>query len=411
MIKSSFHNIAYSNTNKKSRYNVFLTEYRSYASDLLDFLWNNRIDYKIGKFDIKNNHLDIPKFLSTKDIKISTELSARAKNCAVNQVLGIIRSITSKRKKQLYVLSNTDKYPMSENKRKKLIEKLSTPLTKPDISNINPELNSICCKFIKKDNFFNGFLKLFSLGKRFGKILIPIKFHKQNKKLIDWKMMTSFLITEEQIQIRWEKSVEKKTSGEIVGADSGVNAILTLSDQQKTNSLTEILKKLSRKRKGSKAFARAQKERTNSINYSINRLNFDKIRQINLENVKNLRFKQKTNRFLSHFTYPAIRQKLEDRCEALGVQVKLTSSPFKSQRCSACDWVQKKNRSGESFNCQSCGFSANADYNSSLNQLIDLPSVWSFVKSGMNKTGFYWNSDGVYDRFGQELAVPVSQEK
>ncbi|MEK6879464.1 MAG: zinc ribbon domain-containing protein, partial [Nanoarchaeota archaeon] len=304
---------------------------------------------------------------------------------------------------QLFVLNN---YDLKPNQRAKLQKKVKKPLTKPDLSKLNPELNSICATFEVASGHFNGFLKLSSLGNKYGKIFLPIKFHKNNQKLKDWQMKTSFCLKNQSIDIRWEKDFSLKNEGTIVGADSGVNSIVTLSAPQPIKSLKPILQKLSRKIKGSKSFRRAQDERTNFINYTINLLNFSEIKQINLEDVKSLRYKQSSSRFLSHFTYPAIRQKIVSRCEEHGVRVLLTASPFKSQRCSVCGWVQKKNRKGEKFNCLDCGHSANADANSAINQTIFLPSVYHLLKSGLNKEGFFWIPSGIYDRFGQELAVP-----
>ena len=78
-------------------------------------------------------------------------------------------------------------------------------------------------------------------------------------------------------------------------ADQGKNTCLSLSDGQvtKTNKhgydLNSILDLMSKRVKGSKGFKRCQEHRKNYINWSINQLNFQDIKKINLERLKDVR--------------------------------------------------------------------------------------------------------------------------
>jgi hypothetical protein len=278
MIRSSKHSIKKVNTFKYLTYLDFLKEYRRVASILFNYIWENEITWKDKNnnlliFNIKTNQLNHPRFLDKQINKVigKTTLSARAIDDCKIQVLGCLGSAVEKRRKQLYMLEKLKK----ENKSiKKLEEKIAKPLTKPNISNINPELNSICCDPEETEGYFDAFICLKHIGKSFGQIKIPIKYHKTSNK---WKslgkMKTSFCFSKKNIYIRWEISKpERKQSGLVLGADQGKKDVLTLSNNIKTpkadnhgHSLDSIIDKLARKKKGSKAFGKLNSYHFKSI--------------------------------------------------------------------------------------------------------------------------------------------------
>jgi transposase len=60
-----------------------------------------------------------------------------------------------------------------------------------------------------------------------------------------------------------------------------------------------------------------------------------------------------------------------------------------SRRCSSCGWVHINNRNYENFCCLSCHFTANADYNASLNiKKMDENTV---IKGGNSEEGYFFN--------------------
>jgi transposase len=182
--------------------------------------------------------------------------------------------------------------------------------------------------------------------------------------------------------------------------------ILTCSDKQTTpkvdkhgHSLESIMRKLASKKKGSRAFSRAQAHRNNFINWSLNQLNLDNIKEIRLEKVWNIGYKSKTSRLMQHWTNTLIRDKVESICAETGVQLKHQSSTYRSQRCSGCGVVRKANRKGKTYLCKHCGLEIDADYNASLNHIIDLPEIpYNLRKLKMNRgNGFYWLESGIYE--------------
>jgi len=92
-----------------------------------------------------------------------------------------------------------------------------------------------------------------------------------------------------------------------------------------------------------------------------------------------------------HWTYTEIFGKLTRYCEDQVVIVrKLPSSYASQQRCTKGGWVQKTNRNGKTFECQSCGHAADAYINAAINIGSEL-STLSNRKLLDNNNGFYWN--------------------
>jgi rubredoxin len=116
------------------------------------------------------------------------------------------------------------------------------------------------------------------------------------------------------------------------------------------------------------------------------------------------------NRYLSHWAYALIKDKLIRLGETEGFCVSEVPNEFRSQRCSSCGWVRKANRKGKTFKCSSCGFTHDADMNAASNLELDLFEVpfWVRLKK-MNREGFFWKPDGLFSE-SQEILVPDAQK-
>ena len=76
----------------------------------------------------------------------------------------------------------------------------------------------------------------------------------------------------------------------------------------------------------------------------------------------------KDNVFLKNWSYYDLQQKIKYKAEEKGIEVKLISPKYTSQRCSKCGHIHKDNRPNqETFKCVKCGFTVNADYNAARN--------------------------------------------
>ena len=404
MIRSSKHYIEELNSGKRLKLKEYIQECRRVAGIIVKDIWENGYD---GYHPVKNK-FNCPKFIKYKTFKVKTTLSARAVSTLVVQITGMLKNCTEQQRRRLYQYSITPT--------KSLLAAIQNfRVSAPDTSRLNPEISTNCCDFISSDKFnILGHLRLKAIGESFGHIIIPIKRHKHSEKFKDYTMMTSFQICTNRIEVRWKKLIPIQKTGEILGIDSGQATVVTCSDGQITvkdihgHNLKSICDTLARKKNKSKAFRRAQEHRTNHINWAVKQISLKGIKEVRFEDNKNLRSGRIVSRSLKHYTYSEIKQQIENMCELNGVRFVIHDSPYFSQRCCKCGWVQKKNRRGRLFTCSSCGHEADADLNAAVNHVQDLPSARSFIKSGRNKKGFFWISSGFYSRSGQEIGVPDS---
>jgi IS605 OrfB family transposase len=174
------------------------------------------------------------------------------------------------------------------------------------------------------------------------------------------------------------------------------------------HTIETVCRIIARKKKGSKAFKRACQHRKNLIGFYKNRLDWNNIKTIKVEDIKYLRYKKRTSRYLSSFVYNEFFDKLNQTAEKLGVQVIKVCPTYTSQRCSCCGWTRKSNRNGKIFKCGKCDYFADADLNAAVNISLDLKPISVLERQKQsNLTGFYWSSSIVS---GQELIVPVVQK-
>lgn len=76
-------------------------------------------------------------------------------------------------------------------------------------------------------------------------------------------------------------------------------------------------------------------------------------------------------KYLKNWSYYDLQLKIENKAKEYGMTVVYIEPRYTSQRCSRCGFIHKDNRPNqETFICQSCGFSENADYNASQNIAI-----------------------------------------
>ena len=426
LILASKHSLEELNIGKSILIKEFLSEYKKATLFYVDYLFNNRITFTVKDkervLDINKDLLDCPSFISTINIMPEeTRLSGRALKAASTQACGIIKSLIWKRKKLLYLL----KIKQSRHQRcRNILKKLrKTAITYPNIKDIKAELNTLCANFGENNiKYFDEIVTLSSLGKEFGKIVVPYKDSKHSRLLENTgknagKRLNSILLSEKYLYVRYEQNIPKvKTTGDIVGIDQGIKTCLTLSDGQVSDKLQghdldTITNKIKRKKTGSKAFHKALEHRDNYIGWAVNNLNFSNIREIRIEKVTNFRHKKKVSRKLNYFGEKVIIKRCYKKCQRNGVRIVEEKSAYKSQRCSSCGIVLKKNRKGKRYCCKHCSFQTDADFNSSLNQKANLPSLQEYLRHLDNKKGFFWKAEGIFNLDGQELTVPVTKKR
>lgn len=389
MIKSSKTTLKFSNPNKRIELHNFIDEYKNVLKQFIDLLW-----------DLEKIPTLLPKELTT---QVQTWLSARMLQCIGKQASGVVRGTRKKQKARLYMINKlkvAHKYQQA-NKLQNIYDNIN--ISKPVPENVCPELDS---RFIKIDllneTSFDGWITITSIGAK-KKFILPFKKHKHFNSLLEsGELKQGLRLSKSKATFMFDlPDIGEKKIGGVLGIDIGQKNVISCSNKHisKPNKhghdLVSISKLLSRKKKGSKNFRRCQEHRTNYINWSINNLNLDSYKQINIEKIRHLRKGKRTNRNLSHWTYTDIFSKLKSKCLEQGVLVHEVSPTYTSQRCSECGWVHNASRNGKFFKCTSCGFTADADLNASINISINLPPIYEKKRlKHSNKTGFYWNVEG-----------------
>lgn len=346
----------------------------------------------------------------TSALASGTWLSARMIQCLCKQASGIVRGTRTKWHKTQKAIE----YAHANGDQKKeifLAKRLADmKVSKPDVSGVEMELDS---RFVSVDfesgTSFDIWVKLASIGGG-KKILLPLRRHKHlNALLADGKLLGGIRLGDSAVTFNVEcVQPDAKAEGDVLGVDVGMKKVYVASDGQRVaadnhgHTMQSITDRLSRRRRGSQGFARAQTHRENFINMTINRLNLSGVKTLRLENIRDMRRGRRTSRALSSFVYPTIRRKLEDRAMRHGVRVEAVNPTYTSQRCSGCGWVEKSNRRLEQFKCRQCGNALDADLNASLNIRLGLPRLPMGAREAkLNRTGFYWAG---------ELIVPQSEK-
>ena len=401
LIKTSKVALSFSNSGKLTELHHFIDQYKTDVEAFIKIFW------------------DMPKIssLASKEIIVQVSkdswLSKRALQCAAKQASGIVRGTRQKQKqRESQIKKFIDEGCLKKaRKLQKIYDEVSVSM--PDLTNLNPELDSRFVKIdLENDTSFDGWITLSSFGK--DKIVVPFKKHKHfNKMMLKGKLKKGLLLCKYSADFRFE--LEKPvlvTSGIVKGIDIGAKTICSCSDGTSTQcdvhgwDLDKILKKMGTQKKGSKAFLRSQRHRVNHINWAINHfIDLSNTRTLNVEAIKDLNKGRKTSKYLRRWTYTSIFRKLKDSCCEAGVRYNKVSPTYTSQRCSKCGWTCKGNRKGKKFVCGKCGHEADADMNASSNVSLDLPAISKEERlKRANVKGFYWYV------LGQEPIVPAVQK-
>ena len=400
MIRSSAHSLKFANNGKREGVMVFLGEYHRLLQEIVNDAWSNGIPGY--DFDISENQLCAPSYLPSDYLKtFDSWFTARMKQCVGKQACAMLKTSVKKRSKQLWMLKKLQREGKDARRLQSKIDRQA--LVRPSATFAKAELDPRFIDFQTDSAEFDMFVRIKTIGD--GLVLrLPVRETKPSKK---WKRKgarkNSIRLSEDTLWFIYEVPDIHKHSGKTVGCDQGYKTVATLSDGQFTgpcphgHTLETIQSKLSRCKKGSKGFERAQEHRENYIHWSLNQLDWSDIGEVRFEKVRRLRYGHRTSRQMSHWAYSIIREKVESLSETEGFVFKEVENAFRSQRCQ-CGRVRKANRKGKTFKCDRCGFAADADMNAASNLALDLYEIPYWVRqSKINRQGFYWQEDGLFD--------------
>jgi len=399
MIRSSKVALKFGNTGKQSSVAKFVDEYKRVLTLFVNMLW-----------DIE----EIPSLLSMEyTSNIDTWLTARAIQCCGKQASGIVRGVRTKQRRRLFIIKKLNKEKKFKQARKLQAIYNKNLVTKPKIDRIECELDSRFVKInLNKENSFDGWITLASFGKKI-KLQIPFRRHKHlNRILAEGKIKSGLRIFKDVATFMFDMPEPiVRTEGKVLGIDVGQKTTLSCSDGQQIDrdkhghTYQSICKKLTRKKKDSVGFKRADKHRTNYLHWCINKLELNGVRRVNLERIKHLRRGKRSSRVMQHWNYAELFDVLGNKLSERGVLVHKVDPTYTSQRCSDCGWVRKGNRKKKQFKCGKCGHTQDADLNASRNISLELSPITTEQRLlHKNRIGFYWLE------VGQEPIVPDAQK-
>lgn len=335
--RSTKFNLKYLTATKLKLLKSVISEYSKLVNIYIDKLWNNTPE---SKFKIPLETIN----------NVDSFACHRFKKNACQEALGLVQSA-------------------------KILEG-----SKPKFDGKHISVNStIGTLNLTKGKEFDGWLILTSIGNKI-RIDIPIKLHKHFYKLqAKGKLLNYFIITDKTIQICFEiKTVPKKLEGNLIGIDSGINALASTSNgQQFGKDIKKYIDRERRCKQGSKGYKRAIRAKKQYINEVARDVVNSETRLVVVEKLKNLSNKTKVKRSLTKnmrrvigsWTYAYWLGMIERRCEENCVSFRTVSPYNTSRQCSSCGYTDKMNRNGEIFKCLNCNHTDNADLNAAKNIL------------------------------------------
>ena len=246
-----------------------------------------------------------------------------------------------------------------------------------DRDTLNLDSRFVDIKF--DNNTFDCWIKLNCIGNKIN-IKLPSRKHIHFFKYKGWTLKKSIRLRKGEngyfIDLYFHKDKPiLKSNGSTIGIDIGYKKLIVDSNGKKYDTgLESVYEKISRKKQGSKSFKRSLIERDNKINESINKIDFNPLKSIIAEDLKNVKSKskgkirKKFNNKLQRWSYSKVLNMLSFRCEEQGIDLVKINPAYTSQKCSKCGVICKSNRQGETYKC-ACGLIMDADINASINIL------------------------------------------
>jgi hypothetical protein len=186
--------------------------------------------------------------------------------------------------------------------------------------------------------------------------------------------------------------LEPRTAGDNLGVDLGYNKLLTDSEGKSYGrEIKDLCEKVRRKKPGSQAKRRAQRDRKQYINRAVKALPWFCLKLIAVERLKHLKRGKKPNRNkafrkrMAPWTYRQALVRIADLAQENRVCLVAVDPRDTSRQCPLCKTVSNKNREGEKFRCLSCGHTGDADVIGARNILAKTSGTRQCTVAGPSK--------------------------
>ena len=162
-----------------------------------------------------------------------------------------------------------------------------------------------------------------------------------------------------------------KADGEVLGVDAGINKFLSTSRGEFFGTdFKAVIAKVRRRKPGSKARARARRERDQAVNRALNQLQWDAIRAVAFEDLRGIKrgkkrgtraFRRSRNAWVARQVATRGKHKAAEH----GVWAVSVNPSWSSLDCHVCG--SRGARQGAVFACEKCGLVDDADHNAAVN--------------------------------------------
>lgn len=286
----------------------------------------------------------------------STWLSARLRKTAAREAIDMIRAVVKR----------------DGDKAHKPTHKGLRMHVSSDIASLVPP---------KKACEFDAWLQLRCIGESV-KLNLPIRFHAHYNKLAAMgRRLESYIITRDNVQFAFEIDTgPKRTSGHVIGVDTGIKALASTSDgQQFGTDIKAYIDRINRCQHGSKGQRRARRALRQHMDEVVKQMFatlgplwlvvVEKLRNLNYKTRQRRRLCKNMRRSIGAWAWRYWLDRIERECEYRRSVFRSVPAAYTSQTCPACGLVDRRNRNGEVFLCRACGHTDNADINAAKNIL------------------------------------------
>lgn len=383
MIRRVEHTLKFATAAKRQRLDDFFAEYARVVNAFIVLYWNT--DVLPGKAN------------SEVYGQVDSWMMGKARKCAANQAIRILKSVCKKDKQKTYRT-----YQRAYAKAKKLNRNIFGILVSkwaewakgrafrhrvrmPVFNGNTIDLNSDLVRIqdADKSSEFDLWIRLGSIFGNRESLILPTKHHERSRHFekTGWTQRKSLTLRRDAIgryyaDLYWEKAdSETNRQGSAVGVDIGINKLMTRSDGAELGTDLRVkLDKLNRRKQNSRNWNQTRKEIKDYIGYVTNRFpwNADVVVMENILNITQQtrgRVGKATRKLLGHWNIDLLYRRMADKAEQNRVFLAFVEPAYSSQTCNSCRAIDKKSRNGEVFKCSACGHVDDADHNASANIL------------------------------------------
>lgn len=383
MIRRVAHTLKFATAVKRQRLDDFFAEYARVVNAFIVLYWNT--DVLPGKAN------------SAIYGQVDSWMMGKARKCAVNQAIRILKSVRKKDKQKTYkayqrVYAKAKKLNRNVfgilsskwaewSKGRAFRHRVRMPVFNGNTIDLNSDLVRI--QDADRSSEFDLWIRLGSIFGNRESLILPTKHHERSRHFDKngWTQRKSITLRRDTTgryyaDLYWEKANPAiKQQGSAVGVDIGINKLMTCSDRTELGTdLRAKLDKLNRRKQNSRNWHQTGKEIKDYIGYVTNRFPWS-ADVVVMENILNItqqtrgRLGKATRKLLGHWNIDLLYRRMADKAEQNRVFLAFVEPAYSSQTCNSCRAIDKKSRNGEVFKCTACGHVDDADHNASMNIL------------------------------------------